>query len=201
MYSNYFAFVVLYIHVFTYRVAISCIQGIWLVILIVVYFSQVKNKPWLHEFIITEVSGTEGGFFKWRGRRDHFLRNWGGGDNIFHRAESEKRAFPQKHRGRRENFSMRWEGEGANSKLLRGRREHFQRRERRPFSQKFMKRREVFPRSWEIGRSIFQEVGREEGPFSTESREKGWNIFQGVEKEEETFSNVLIGSRDHFSRC
>ncbi len=31
----------------TYRVVTSCIQGIWLVILIGVYFSQVKNKPWL----------------------------------------------------------------------------------------------------------------------------------------------------------
>ncbi len=32
--------------VFTCRVAISCIQGIWFIILIGVYFSQVKNKPW-----------------------------------------------------------------------------------------------------------------------------------------------------------
>ncbi len=47
MYSNYYAFVILLCHVFTYHVTISCIQGICFVILIGVYFSQVKNRPWL----------------------------------------------------------------------------------------------------------------------------------------------------------
>ncbi len=33
--------------VFMLYVAISCVQGIWFTILIAIYFSQVKNKPWL----------------------------------------------------------------------------------------------------------------------------------------------------------
>jgi hypothetical protein len=114
-----------------------------------------------------------------RVRREHFHRSREGGERIFQWGEREEEQIPS------------WWEVGEN--IFNGERgDHFHR--------SLWNGGRFFPRSWEIGRSIFQEVGREEGPFSTESREKGWNIFQGVEKEEEKFSKVLSGSRVHFPR-